>query len=605
MTDKIKLARGLSLPAEAMLQRFAILAMSGAGKSNVAAVMCEQMYGKVPWVVIDPKGDWWGLRSSKTGKSAGLDVPIFGGLHADIPLYEDGGAVMADAVAHELTHSIIDVSEFETKAAMLRFLTDFAERIYRVNKTPIVVVLEEADEFIPQKTNSPAEAKSVGVWSRVQKRGRTRGIFTVLVAQRIAELAKAVLNQADTVIALRATAKLDRDAIKGWIEYAAAAREILDSLPTLDDGHGWFASPQKLKRTELVHFDQRHTFDSGSTPSLGDARETVKLASIDLSAMEERMKETIERARADDPDLLRKQIRELQVSLANQVEANEALKLDVEKALNSREREPVDMPVPVLDEDTHAEVTLAVDDLRNLVRPLPELVSTLVAVSENVGAHLTKAETLLDGSGELPPGAPTGSPPSPPQGGAPRPRPPAPPRRDTSGEATTDLQPSEQKLLDAVMWWYQLGQHAPTKQMVAIVGGYSAGKKIGGRLGNLFGALRTKGLIDYPGPGSVALTPDGHATAQPPGFEATTAAIQAAVMSHLDPSEARLLQAVIDHYPSPVDKREAAAEAGYSVGDKIGGRVGNLFGKLRSLGFIDYPTPGEAVAMPVLFLEAR
>ena len=135
-TATIELAPGLPLPREAMLQLFAILGMSGAGKSNIAAVMAEQMYAAdLPWCVIDPKGDWWGLRSSKTGKSGGLDVPIFGGLHGDIPLYEDGGKVMAKAVANELTHSILDVSEFESKASMIRFLTDFAEALYRANRT--------------------------------------------------------------------------------------------------------------------------------------------------------------------------------------------------------------------------------------------------------------------------------------------------------------------------------------------------------------------------------------------------------------------------------------------------------------------------------------
>ena len=31
----------------------------------------------------------------------------------------------------------------------------------------------------------------------------------------------------------------------------------------------------------------------------------------------------------------------------------------------------------------------------------------------------------------------------------------------------------------------------------------------------------------------------------------------------------------------------------------------NAIGRLRSLGFIDYPSSGQVVAMPVLFLEER
>ena len=43
--------------------------------------------------------------------------------------------------------------------------------------------------------------------------------------------------------------------------------------------------------------------------------------------------------------------------------------------------------------------------------------------------------------------------------------------------------------------------------------------------------------------------------------------------------------------------------AGYTVGDRVGGTYGNILGRLRSLGLIDYPSPGEVVALPVLFLE--
>lgn len=76
----IPLAKDLALPDEAVTQTFGILAKRGAGKSNAAAVMAEGMYhAKLPFVVVDPVGAWWGLRSSKSGKEPGLSIPIFGG----------------------------------------------------------------------------------------------------------------------------------------------------------------------------------------------------------------------------------------------------------------------------------------------------------------------------------------------------------------------------------------------------------------------------------------------------------------------------------------------------------------------------------------------
>jgi hypothetical protein len=57
---------------------------------------------------------------------------------------------------------------------------------------------------------------------------------------------------------------------------------------------------------------------------------------------------------------------------------------------------------------------------------------------------------------------------------------------------------------------------------------------------------------------------------------------------------------LIEAYPNPIDKREASERAGLSPD---AGHTSNMYGGLRSMGVIDYPTPGTVVALPVLFLE--
>lgn len=574
MTDHLKLARGLTLPPEAMLQRFAILAMSGAGKSNTAAVMAEQMFAAdIPWVVIDPKGDWWGLRSSKTGKSDGLDVPIFGGQHADIPLYEDGGQVMADAIANELPHAILDVSEFDSKAAMLRFLTAFAERLYKVNRKPLMVILEEADEFIPQKTNSPAEAVSVGVWSRMVKRGRTRGLFTTLISQRIAELAKSVLNQSDTVIALRATAKLDRDAIKGWIEYSGAAAELLASLPELDDGHGWIASPQKLKITKQVKFDRRHTFDSGGTPTLDGSRERVKIASIDLSAIDERMKETIERAKAEDPAELRKQIVGLRKQLADRPEvAPEPERVEV----------PVEVQVPVLDKRALRDMRGVLEVIDSSLAKLPAHFESLVNgfrdPVEDVRAQLDRAEKLV--------GTPRPAPSAP----KPAPAPAPPPRRSSQGppapasdlpaDGEVTLKKAERTILNCLAQFPE----GRTKKQIAIGTGY---RITSGGFRNALGKLRQVGYAVGSDPLQVTeagIAAAGHVEPIPTG----QALLDFWMGNGLKQAERTILATLHRAYPEPMTKEEIAIETEYRI---TSGGFRNALGLLRSLELIEGSDP--------------
>jgi len=51
-------------------------------------------------VVVDPKGDWWGIRSSADGKPWPADV-ILGGEHGDVPLEVGGGELVAHLVVAE------------------------------------------------------------------------------------------------------------------------------------------------------------------------------------------------------------------------------------------------------------------------------------------------------------------------------------------------------------------------------------------------------------------------------------------------------------------------------------------------------------------------
>src|ERR1700753_1209038 len=98
----LDVAPGLKLPADAVTQSFALLAIRRAGKSNAAAVKAEQMHkAGLPWVAIDPKGDWWGLRSSADGTGDGLPIPIFGGLHGDMPLLPEAGKLIAELIVEQ------------------------------------------------------------------------------------------------------------------------------------------------------------------------------------------------------------------------------------------------------------------------------------------------------------------------------------------------------------------------------------------------------------------------------------------------------------------------------------------------------------------------
>jgi hypothetical protein len=140
------------------------------------------------------------------------------------------------------------------------------------------------------------------------------------VTQRSAKVNKDVTTQAETLIAFRTTGPQDRDAIDNWIKYHAGEEqreEVLSTLPTLPNGTAWLWSPEWLDTLKQVAVRRRETFDSAATPKPGQKTTKPKtLAAVDLERLRAQMADTVEKAKAEDPRELRKQIAELKKQLA-------------------------------------------------------------------------------------------------------------------------------------------------------------------------------------------------------------------------------------------------------------------------------------------------
>src|SRR5690242_4320069 len=103
MIDDVKLhittgRGGVPLPVDAVTQTFAAVAIRGAGKTTLAAVIAEELLKQeLPLVIIDPMGVFWGLRLGLKGKAkGGYNIPIFGGAHGDLPLEPGAGVLVAE-----------------------------------------------------------------------------------------------------------------------------------------------------------------------------------------------------------------------------------------------------------------------------------------------------------------------------------------------------------------------------------------------------------------------------------------------------------------------------------------------------------------------------
>jgi hypothetical protein len=310
----------LRIPLEIMVQKAAILARTGAGKSTAAAAIVEEVLAaKQQVVIIDPKGDWWGLRASAEGGADGsaFPIPVFGGssIAKTFDMDASAGALFADTAA-EGASMILDLSEF-SNAERNRFITDFAERFYRAkaqHDDPVLLVLEEADEVVPQRFGGD-QARMVGAVERIVKRGRFRGIGVLLITQRSASLNKDVLTQIEVLVVMQTTSPQDRKAIDAWVENhpdEEKVAELSKGMAALKQGEAYIWSPSWLETFERVKFRRRHTYDAGRTPGIGERRREPKLLSdVDIAKLGERMKAMVEKQKENDPVLLKREITRL------------------------------------------------------------------------------------------------------------------------------------------------------------------------------------------------------------------------------------------------------------------------------------------------------
>ncbi|MDE0398992.1 MAG: DUF87 domain-containing protein [Candidatus Poribacteria bacterium] len=127
-----------------------------------------------------------------------------------LPFYERqrNGAQAANVVILDLSLLAAEVLENVT-ALIGRLILDFLQRLGEDDggqmrgTLPIVLVLEEAQNYIRQPYSSEEDSISRNVFERIAREGRKYGLGLVVASQRPSELSKTVLSQCNSFIVHR------------------------------------------------------------------------------------------------------------------------------------------------------------------------------------------------------------------------------------------------------------------------------------------------------------------------------------------------------------------------------------------------------------------
>jgi hypothetical protein len=566
-------------------------------------------------VVLDPVGAWWGLRSR-------YEIPILGGAHADLPLEPTAGKLLAEVVHDSGRSIVLDTSAFPSKAKVAAYVTDFLDTLYRLlagDPRLIHVVLEEADEFAPQKPFKE-QTRMLAAVEQAVRRGRGRGLGLTMVSQRAAVLNKNVLEQADVLVAMRVTGPNDRAAIQAWIGKhdditadvaqlaearsgkqhqvvtgMSAGMSVIQSLPKQETGQAWFWNPER-DLLKLVKVRARRSLDVSGRIRPGEQAKAVKLKPIDLASLGERIAETVEKQKENDPKELRARIRELERQVAQGERAPAAVETIDQPVLQKGELDTLEKLLDragVLSAQTDERIAALEQARGELVEWRLALDRSLVEVHREL-ARINGARAPFTGEGAGAGRAPADrrSPAPSPAGHRPSPA----PRTTLDDEAR--VSGPQQKILDALAWFEALDAPRPRRSILAPMADTTS--KSSGFEKNL-STLRTAGLIDYGPNSTVFLTEEGRQRANWPDVGGSAEDVQEAVISKVSGPQGTILRVLIDRYPDPMSREELAESA--STTPTSSGFEKNL-STLKTLGVIDYPERGYVVALPILFLEA-
>lgn len=549
-----------------LVTRLLIQADSGGGKTYLLRLLAEQLFGKVPVIIIDPEGEFASLREKFGYLLVGKD--------GDTPADPRSAALLAHKLLEFKASAVCDLYEMKPSQRH-EWVRLFLDAMIDAPKTlwhPTVVVVDEAHMFCPEKGKGESTASESMI--ALCTRGRKRGYCAVWATQRLATLNK----DATSMLLNRLIGPTFEDVnrkraaeVLGVLD--SDKKEFFKSIQTLDPGN-FYAIGRAISRERILvkvnavttthqEIGAKHSAAPPPPPE-SIVRLLPKLADLPKTA-EEKAKTEAE---------LRGEIRSLKAQLRAQPTATKEVPVADPKAIEAA--------VSQVRKKAQDFQKLNKQLLAAIKKDVEKLWQTVSQIDPSLGPNLDTptvhrvSVAFVNKAGHVTLPTPKVAP------------------HATNGDAS--LTGPQRKILTALAELVTIGKEVAPKPMVAAWAGYSPE---GGAFGNPIGQLNTTGLVRYPQPGFVSLTEEGAAKIGPAQYP-DQAEIRRRIESVCTGPERKIISVLLDHGRDEIPKRELAERAGYS---EIGGAFGNPLGALRTKGLLDYPRPGIVKAADWLFFE--
>ena len=248
--------------------RTCLVGASGSGKSYALGVICEELMKiHLPFMLIDVEGEYSGLKANGEAIWVGDDS------QCDL-LWDSVDIEQLGRDAPNSAPLILDLSEADDPKRKLDvLLTSLYEEISR-RRTPYLIILEEADRFVPQIGDR------LQIFDEIARRGRKRGLGLIVSTQRPSLVDKNLLSQCTNQIIGKLVIKNDLQSVAQFF----SGRGLPNQLTSL--GLGFFYVSGALSQVPTcIKIKNRETVPGGMTPSLESrvvksAKETISKVRI-------------------------------------------------------------------------------------------------------------------------------------------------------------------------------------------------------------------------------------------------------------------------------------------------------------------------------------
>jgi ATP:corrinoid adenosyltransferase len=365
--------------------RVCIFGGAGSGKSWTAALLAEQFLSQGGSVVIfQPRAEYHTLRQK-------FDVVVVGGAYAkDMDFIPSSPSAYAKAVSEDGLSLVFYTTDVESEEKLVDFASRFMHYLLKyqeVNRRPVMLVLEESQDYIPKSPSGHAAPS--WVYMRMTKafkdgflQGRKLNVVMVAVSPRPQEVNFTARQLSNITFYGKFSPQdisyIEKECLKWHSGLAFSAKDLL-SLEA-----GQFLAVYGTEARIIRVTEPRLTSHGAETPQLkftAPKREQTEkaisgLAEAVMAALEAEKRETSELEKA------KARIKQLEAELAEAKKEVERLKtvLAVKETIKV-EVKPAELKVP-------AELKLSEAKAVELQPKLPNIVESLDQDAKQVWALL-------------------------------------------------------------------------------------------------------------------------------------------------------------------------------------------------------------------------